>query len=325
MSSEATDGSQSAVDPENMHLLESGSSNKKPNQYLTIEEQEEGTNLIHDEDDNDEFNSGERDQNFTEVLFSKPTVVSIGLFVGIIGLVNIANASHVSLLMSRACDDNMVDGQCDRVAAQLLVSDYEKYSLVVLQSVLILGFSIAGKLSDTYGRKLTLFLTVLSFSLGFVIYYFTIRSFHTFKFKIFLFSDAIKSLLGGSNGILGLVNSYVSDITSAKTRQPSMAFAFSMLFLGSLCGPFLGIFILKLGKKAGLDPDASDYLPLTAAIIVLSLTLTYIGFLLPESLPLAKSKSQITNTRSDRTSNESSKLAIVFNLVKSTVLGLVKK
>lgn len=265
--------------------------------------------------------------NSIKVLFWRinPSIVGVGLTYFLLTLTSIAGASTETLKFSRACETNKKDGICSPEDNQILIADYQQASSVTLQIVLIAGLSIAGKISDKYGRKKAL-LGIMSLNFaGALIFFIAITSSKTFMFKTYLVADILTGLLGGVMGLIGVVNSYVSDITTVETRQLALSLLLAFLYCGQIIGPLFGGFLLQLGKAKGLSPETNDMTMLYIQLVLYAVALVYIIFFLPESLKTINIKSRVTTTNSDSSSLKSVTQYISFLAVKSGVMGLIEE
>ncbi len=127
-----------------------------------------------------------------------------------------------------------------------------------------------GRLSDAYGRRLVLVLTLLGQAIGYVVLAYATELWLVIASRVF----------GGiMAGNVSAAFAYVSDVTTAKTRAAGMGKVSAGLGLGFMFGPAIG------GLLAGPEVATANYvLPaLAAAGIALTAMLATL-WLLPESL-----------------------------------------
>jgi DHA1 family tetracycline resistance protein-like MFS transporter len=132
-----------------------------------------------------------------------------------------------------------------------------------------------GALSDRYGRKNILIISLLGSVIGYVL--FGIGG----ALWILFLGRIIDGLTAGN---ISTLFAYVADSTDPKERAKWFGYIGSAMGLGKLGGPALG------GLLGGINIALPFYI--TAALIFLSGLLVY--FLLPESLPPEKRTSQLT-------------------------------
>lgn len=130
---------------------------------------------------------------------------------------------------------------------------------------------IMGSLSDKYGRRPLLLLSVASTFISFLI----LANAET-RFWFF-FSRILDGLLGGN---LALARAYVTDVTTddKEARLQGMGIIGSAYGFGHVLGPILGGLLLSYHHGA----------PGYASAIISLLNLVCLWFFLPESLPLEK-------------------------------------
>lgn len=261
-------------------------------------------------------------------LQGSPTVLKAGLVYGFFGLRSISAASKEVLKFNRACATNMIDGYCDPDKNQSLVSDFEQTSSITNQIVQIIGLAISAHLSDTYGRKVALSFMFLGCFLDEILFLVGMSS-DSFKFKTLIMSYVFDKLLGGDVGLIVILNSYITDITSVETRGASMAFSFSFFYGGQIIGPFIGTVLLGLYKKFSSNPEAGDMLILYVLLGLATISLIYCLAFLPESLPPSVIKahriSRINQTSGGQILKSFQKKVLSLTAIKSTIWGVIDK
>jgi len=133
---------------------------------------------------------------------------------------------------------------------------------------------IIGALSDMYGRRPLLLVSVFSTLLSFLI----LANAET-KFWMF-FSRILDGLIGGN---ISLAHAYITDITDEKDRSKGMGMIGGAFGLGFVVGPACGGMLLKYHHQA------PSYV--AAALCLINLICVY--YFLPESLPEYKRKKKI--------------------------------
>jgi len=157
----------------------------------------------------------------------------------------------------------------------LLVASYAAAQLI--------GAPILGRLSDRYGRRPVLLISVAGTFTGFVLLgfadpigralagVFAPQWTSSFIIGMLFFSRILDGLTGGN---ITVAQAYIADITDEKNRARSMGIIGAAFGLGFIIGPATG----GLLSKWGFDIPAFT----AAAVSFLNLSLIY--FLLPESL-----------------------------------------
>ena len=141
-----------------------------------------------------------------------------------------------------------------------------------------------GRLSDRYGRKPILFLTILGNMLGYLMWAFS---------GSFWLLIASRILSGTSSGNLSVATAAVADITVAEKRSRGMALVGVAFGLGFLVGPAIGGFssLIDLGTyfpdlvRYGINPFS---VPAFIAFSLSLLNLLWVALKFNETLPLEK-------------------------------------
>ncbi len=125
---------------------------------------------------------------------------------------------------------------------------------------------LLGALSDRYGRRAVLLVSILGLGLNFFIT----------AISPWLWLLLVSRLIGGASGAAFTVaGAYVADVTSQKERSRSFGLLGAMFGLGFICGPILGGLLSPYGLR----------IPYFAAASFSLLNWIYGFFVLPESLP----------------------------------------
>lgn len=143
----------------------------------------------------------------------------------------------------------------------------------------LVGTPIIGRLSDRFGRKPLLLLSLASTVIGFLLLGFA-RS-----LRMIFISRVVDGLFGGN---ISLAQAYVSDVTGGKERTQGFGLLGAAFGMGFILGPFLGG-ILAFGGNYSRPTF------LAAGIALLN----FIGVFLwlPESLPLEERKRRAQEPR----------------------------
>ena len=124
-------------------------------------------------------------------------------------------------------------------------SHLEWVGIALLSGILMSSYSIAqffaapviGHLSDKYGRRKLLFLSVAGNVVSYLIWAITN------DFWIFLASRLISGITGGN---VAVAQSYIADITAEKDRGKAMGMMGALFGLGFILGPFIGALLSKI-------------------------------------------------------------------------------
>jgi DHA1 family tetracycline resistance protein-like MFS transporter len=141
----------------------------------------------------------------------------------------------------------------------------------------LIGAPILGRLSDRFGRRPILLLSVFGTFLGFLLLGFANALWMLFASRI------IDGLTGGN---LSVAQAYISDVTDAKDRSKGLGMIGAAFGLGFIIGPVTGGLLSQWGYGV----------PAFAAAIISFLNLILIYAWLPESLTEEK-RSQMTEKR----------------------------
>jgi len=157
----------------------------------------------------------------------------------------------------------------------LLVASYAAASLV--------GSPILGRLSDRFGRRPILLISVFGTLLGFLFLGFAApigkglaqwlapSAANAFVLGVLFFARILDGLTAGN---LTVAQAYISDVTDAKNRAKGLGLIGAAFGLGFIIGPAVGGLLSKSGYSV----------PAFVAAGIAALNLVQIFFLLPESL-----------------------------------------
>ena len=144
----------------------------------------------------------------------------------------------------------------------------------------LIGAPILGRLSDRYGRRPILLVSILGTAIGFVILGFANSLWMLFASRI---------LDGATGGNISVAQAYITDITDRKNRAKGLGLIGAAFGLGFIIGPAIGGLLSTLGETitigfTGLAINWQFALPAFAAAAIASLNLIAVFFALPESL-----------------------------------------
>ena len=129
---------------------------------------------------------------------------------------------------------------------------------------------VLGRLSDYYGRKPVLALSMLGAILGYLILAFADSVW------IICLSRLVSGLMAGN---LSAAQAYITDITSEENRAKGMGVIGAAFGLGFIVGPALGSYLAGDSFE-----NANLFLPAITSAVLSALALVTIVFFLPESL-----------------------------------------
>ncbi|HYF70166.1 MAG TPA: TCR/Tet family MFS transporter [Ohtaekwangia sp.] len=159
-----------------------------------------------------------------------------------------------------------------------LISDLEHVSIPeasayggwMIASFAIMQFlfsPVLGNLSDQYGRRPVLLISLFGFGMDYVLLYFAPNIEWLFAGRV------IAGIMGASFTTAG---AYIADISEPDKKAQNFGLIGAAFGLGFIIGPALGGLLAKYGIRA----------PFAAAAILTFLNWLYGFFILPESLPL---------------------------------------
>lgn len=168
---------------------------------------------------------------------------------------------------------------------------------------------IWGRLSDRYGRRPIILVSLFGSALSHTMFAFAPH------FWGLMVARALAGVFGGN---ISTAMAYMADITEEKKRSQAMGLIGAAFGLGFLLGPFLGGVFADVGKSVGAHPPLNESFPaLVAGAICFVNFLMAIKFL-PESLP--------ESVRQDRTraaAAKTSRFKKIFSALGTPTLGIV--
>ncbi len=155
------------------------------------------------------------------------------------------------------------------------VSDFEIGFLIAIFSLVQFLFNpLLGKISDKFGRRPIILITLLLTSVSYIIFSFA-GSF------LVLFLSRLLAGFGGSN--IGVAQAYIADVTSEKDRAKGMGVIGAAFGLGFVFGPLIGGLLSSYSYAfAGFGSAAFSFLAFLFA-----------AFFLPESNTKRNTESKI--------------------------------
>ncbi len=176
-------------------------------------------------------------------------------------------------------------------------SNYQSIEHATLSGILMASYSLAqfifapilGRLSDRFGRKKLLFLSVAGNVLSYAIW--AISN----SYGLFLISRLISGMTGGN---ISVAQSYLADVTSEEDRGKAMGMIGALFGIGFILGPFIGgilssVDITKWSSSMITFNQFSAIGIFCASLSIANLVL--IVFLLQESLQHPKKESSKHN------------------------------
>ena len=140
----------------------------------------------------------------------------------------------------------------------------------------LIGAPILGRISDRYGRRPVLLLSILGTLIGFVILGFANQLWMLFASRI------LDGLTGGN---ISVAQAYITDITDKKNRARGLGLIGAAFGLGFIIGPALGGLLSTIGSRIEPGPVIWSFaLPAFAAASIAAMNLVAVFIFLPESL-----------------------------------------
>ena len=143
----------------------------------------------------------------------------------------------------------------------LLVASYAAAQLI--------GAPLLGRLSDRFGRRPILLISLVGTLLGFLLLGFASTLFILFAARI---------LDGITGGNISVAQAYISDVTDSKNRAKGLGMIGAAFGLGFIIGPATGGLLSQWGYAV----------PAFAAAGLVAINLLMVALWLPESLPPKK-------------------------------------
>jgi len=158
-------------------------------------------------------------------------------------------------------------GASDTVVG-LLVASYAAAQLI--------GAPILGRLSDRFGRRPVLLLSILGTVLGFIVLGVANQLWMLFASRV------LDGLTGGN---ISVAQAYITDITDKKNRARGLGLIGAAFGLGFIIGPAMGGLLSSVGETIVLGSLIWTYaLPAFTAAAIATINLIAVYVFLPESL-----------------------------------------
>ncbi|MCB0393691.1 MAG: MFS transporter, partial [Bdellovibrionales bacterium] len=143
-----------------------------------------------------------------------------------------------------------------------------------------------GRLSDVYGRRPILLMSLLGSTLAHLGF-----AFASDLWMLFV-ARTIAGLFGAN---ISAASAYIADVTDSKSRSKSMGIIGAAFGIGFILGPAIGGFLSEWGLQLGTQPPFGIGFSALGASLICFLNFLFACFRLPESLPkerrnLAKKK-----------------------------------
>lgn len=142
----------------------------------------------------------------------------------------------------------------------------------------LIGAPILGRLSDRYGRRPVLLISIAGSLFGFILLALAK------SLPVLFLARAIDGLTGGN---ISVAQAYISDVSEAKDRGRALGLIGAAFGLGFIIGPAVG----------GLLGTLGFWVPALAAAGLSALNLLLVGFWLPESLTAERRMALSQNKR----------------------------
>ncbi|KAG0292425.1 hypothetical protein BGZ98_002581, partial [Dissophora globulifera] len=144
-------------------------------------------------------------------------------------------------------------------------------------SGIILLFTLAKwtTLSDIFGRKFLLMVSLSSISSSLLLTWFAASDYNPFGYRIIYFDGVLQGLVAGGPLIKPALFSYIADCTATKDRSISLGYMLISYACGGIIGPYLGGHIVRLTEDLTII--------IRICLVGNAILLMYL-FVMPESL-----------------------------------------
>lgn len=161
------------------------------------------------------------------------------------------------------------------LARHFQATEFEIGLLMASYSLMQFVFSpFWGKLSDRWGRRPVLLLSLLGGSLSYLGI-----SFSSTLVSMFVY----RSLAGAFAANISTAHAAMADLTDKNNRTSAMGLIGAAFGLGFIIGPSLGSLFGYIGQQIGDQPPFGIFFPALMAFVVTSLNLVWAYFFLPET------------------------------------------
>lgn len=227
-------------------------------------------------------------------------------------------ACKVNLNLSDAVCDDIYSHKDEQVATQQIVSGLQAHSAVLQSIPGILFILFAGPLSDTYGRKFLMIISLFGYLILNTVFLVNSIWFHQLKAEFLLF-ECLQDISGGQVVFFIAVRCYMMDITKESSRTSRLAVLDGFYGVGYLIGLPLGTHLKKYFGYVAL---------FSTTIAITFLTILYIIIFITDSFKL------VSEDKRKELQEERNKNRIQFNkdfckkmleLITSSVRTLLRK
>lgn len=161
------------------------------------------------------------------------------------------------------------------LARHFQASEFELGLLMASYSIMQFLFSpFWGKLSDKYGRRPILLISLFGGSISYLALAFS---------PSLLWMFVWRSLAGAFAANISTAHASIADITTQKDRASGMGLIGAAFGLGFIIGPSLGSLFGYIGQRLGDAPPLGIFFPALMAFVVTFLNLVWAYFALPET------------------------------------------
>ena len=252
----------------------------------------------------------------------EPVVIFYCLVVALSGIpgeeMYVKKACLVNLNHTREVCDNIYDHKDIQLETQKLVSGLQAKSGILKSVPGIVFILFAGPLSDSYGRKLFLLLSIFGYiSLNLV---FLINSIWFMELRVeYLLFECLQEVTGGATMFYLTMKAYLCDITTQEERTTRLAVADAFASVGWLVGMPAGT---RIKKNFG-------YTALFATTLAIAVTaFLYTLIFLKDSVKLLSEeqrKAYYERKKKEAITCDQGVVGKSFNLVLSSFRTLLKK
>lgn len=184
--------------------------------------------------------------------YRRPSIYMIGIFVLIYaGMECLSVTSVLQLKIQILCDRMMYDNpglaECDPSKLQKSIANFENVLVFTGGAVKTAVSGKLGSLSDIYGRKKILLLSLAATILGKfleILIFMPSSKIAPHPYAL-VFSNMITSLGGSMFVVLALSNSYTLDCIEPNMRTQSLGIIYAFFNIGMALGPFLGSYLIN--------------------------------------------------------------------------------
>lgn len=239
----------------------------------------------------------QRAMHLTLHWFSRPSIIMIGICLFILTFASSSAESSRQVIQYKLACNSVTEishsNICDPTEAQILLLTLQQALQVTLGIATVIALAKVPTLSDQYGRKRFIILSVLCLLIGKVGRYLVTSCFPSTQFALMIVCEIISNLFGGIVTILALCNCYASDISEPNQRTHYLGIIMAFFFVGLSTGPMAGNLIISFfppnpshGKpsvKYGPNLSAHDFIPLRFELFMVTILLLFTLVVLPES------------------------------------------